>query len=309
MDMSQAADELRSAMKGIGTNEGVLIRVLPRLDPLQMASIRQAFTARHHRDLLHDLEKETSGYFREGLLALARGPLEQDAHTVHKAIKGAGTKETMLNDVLLGRSNADINAIKHEYHRLYHISLESDVQGDLSGKTERLFNMVLTARRAEESAPVLKHEIDADVQELYHATEGNKMGADQMPVCRILSSRSNAQIRKIAEEYQLAWNRSLEAQLRKSFSGHMQDALLYMLHAAEDRAKHDATLLEESMKGAGTKDELLVQRVVRVHWDHDRLQQCKAAYRHFFKKGLAERIKGETRGDYERLMVATVGEQ
>lgn len=87
----------------------------------------------------------------------------------------------------------------------------------------------------------------------------------------------------------------------------MKQALLYILGAAEDPAKHDAALLEEAMAGMGTKDEALVRRVVMIHWNRDRLHQAKAAYRHFYKKDLAQRIKGETRGDYEKLMVACIG--
>ncbi|KAK5011395.1 hypothetical protein LTR28_003459 [Elasticomyces elasticus] len=75
----------------------------------------------------------------------------------------------------------------------------------------------------------------------------------------------------------------------------MEDVLLFMLGSAEDKAKHDAGQLEAAMKGMGTKDDLLVNRV-----------QCKAAYRHFYKQELYKRIQGETRGDYERLMVACV---
>lgn len=306
MDMSREADALRSAMKGLGTNERVLIQVLSPLDPLQVAGTRQAFQARHRRDLLHDLEKETSGYFREGLLAIARGPLETDVHNLNKAIKGIGTKESVLNDVLLSRSNADINAIRQLYHHTYRRSLESDLKGDLSMKTERLFTMILAGRRAEESTPVIPQQIEQDVSELYRATEGHKVGTDQISVCAILTSRSNGQIRAISLAYEQKYHRKLRDVLLKNFSGHMEDALLFILEAAEDTAKHDAHLLEAAMKGMGTKDDLLVNRTVRIHWDKRRMSQCRAAYRHFFKKDLVDRIKGETRGDYERLMVACV---
>ena len=60
------------------------------------------------------------------------------------------------------------------------------------------------------------------------------------------------------------------------------------------------------MAGAGTKDEALVRRLVMIHWNRDRLQQCKGAYRHFYKRELVDRLKGETSGDYERLCVQIV---
>ena len=71
----------------------------------------------------------------------------------------------------------------------------------------------------------------------------------------------------------------------------------------------DAILLEETMAGAGTKDNLLVNRVIRAHWDRNHMSQVKGAYRARFHKDLASRIKGETSGDYEKLMVACIGER
>ena len=58
------------------------------------------------------------------------------------------------------------------------------------------------------------------------------------------------------------------------------------------------------MAGAGTKDVALVRRIVMIHWSRDRMNQCKAAYKHFYKRDLAQRVQSETSGDYKKLMVA-----
>ena len=96
-----------------------------------------------------------------------------------------GTKEDLLDEVLLGRTNADITAIKRHYQQMYKRSLESDLKSDLSGKTERLYDMVVAARRNEESAPINPQQIDQNVNDLYRATEG-KTGTDELQVCAII---------------------------------------------------------------------------------------------------------------------------
>lgn len=294
-------------MKGFGTDEKALIRQLADKDPLQVNVLRQTYNQRFGRHMLNDVQGETSGYFEEGLCAIIRGPLQQDVVLLHSAMDGPGTKEQVLNDVLLGRSNADLRAIKDLYKKTYHTSLESAVKADLSMKTERHFLMVLAANRAEETAPVIPQQIDSDVMELYKATEG-KVGTDELLVCNILSQRSDAQIRAIAYTYQQKFTRDLETVIKKEFSGHMEDALLHQLRTGTDKAMRDAILLEESMAGMGTKDQLLVNRVVRIHWDRNHMQQVKGAYQHRFHRSLSGRIKGETSGDYERLMLACLGE-
>lgn len=172
--MGMQADGLRKAMKGFGTDEKALIQILAPMGPLEINSVKAAFARNHRRDLMKDVHSETSGYFREGLEAIIRGPLEQDCHVIYEGLKGIGTKEDQLNEVLLARSNADINAIKRHYQHMYNKSLESDLRGDLSGKTERLFDMVLAARRTEESTPINPQQVEMDVNDLYKATEGTR---------------------------------------------------------------------------------------------------------------------------------------
>ncbi len=201
-------------MKGFGTDERALIRILATKDALQATALRDAFHRLHRRDLVLDVKSETSGWFEAGLVALARGPLLNDVHLLREAMSGAGTKEKALNDVLLGRTNADMNAIKSEYHRVFRRRLEDDVKGDLSMKTERHFMIVLSAQRAEDSAPIVKADIDRDVTELYNATEG-KVGTDEIKVCSILSQRNDNQIRAISYEYQQKFARNLEDVIRR----------------------------------------------------------------------------------------------
>jgi annexin A7/11 len=67
----------------------------------------------------------------------------------------------------------------------------------------------------------------------------------------------------------------------------MEDALLHQLRTGTDKAMRDAILLEEAMAGMGTKDNLLVNRVVRIHWDRNHMQNVKGAYQHKFHRGLA----------------------
>ena len=88
----------------------------------------------------------------------------------------------------------------------------------------------------------------------------------------------------------------------------MEDALLYQLQHGMDKYMHQAALLEDAMAGLGTKDHLLISRIIRCHWDRGNMQNVRGAYEKRYRTSLAKRIKGETSGDYERLMLACIGE-
>lgn len=216
-------------MKGLGTDEKALIRVLCDKDPLQIEAIRSAFNRLFRRNLVEDMKKETSSHFRNGLLQLGRGPLQTDIHLLYEAMDGLGTKEIVLNDILLSRSNADLKAIKSAYSHTFRRNLEDMVKGDLSMKTERHFLIVLAANRAEESAPVSPQQVDDDVMKLYKATEG-KMGTDEILVCSILSSRNNDQIRAIAYAYKQKFRKDLDDVI-KSVSNQKNVARQFIIKA------------------------------------------------------------------------------
>lgn len=196
-------------MKGFGTDEKALIRILCDKDPLQIEAIKSAFNRAFGRNLVQDMKKETSGWFQKGLIQLGQGPLHADANLLFEAMDGPGTKEVVLNDVLLSRSNADLKAIKSAYSQTFRRNLEDAVKGDLSMKTERHFMLVLAANRAEDSAPVNPQQVDDDVMQLYKATEG-RMGTDEILVCSILTSRNNDQIRAIAHSYKQKFRKDFD---------------------------------------------------------------------------------------------------
>lgn len=290
-------------MSGIRRDHATIIRILTRPGPREVPLIRETYFQRTKQPLESKIESSFRGHYGDVLLQLVRGPLLSDAWNVNRAIKGAGTKEDMLNDVLIGRSNADMRAIKQAYHQIFKRTMEADVEGDLSLKTKTMFQLIMRASRTEDSHPYNPNEIAQDVAAL-HAAMGSGRATNQEAVFTILTQRSDNQIRAIAQDFHRNYHKSLEDTLRSNFSGHMQDALLLALGRATDRAKTDAYSLEATMKGLGTYDDLLVNETVRVHWDRQNMDQVKKAYQHFFKKDLIQRVRGETSGDYRDALVA-----
>ncbi|KAJ5679247.1 annexin ANXC3.2 [Penicillium macrosclerotiorum] len=289
-DFRPQADALRKAMKGFGTDEKVLIQVLSSLDPLQMAAVRDTYSKHLKRDLYNDVKSETGSFFGDALLAIIEGPLQYDISCVHEAVDGVGTKEWLLNDVLLGRSNTDLLAIKDGYRRRYGRDLSKDVEDDLSQDGDPL----------QRGAPL---HAARGVRSIHNATVG-RMQNNVIEVCGIFARSSDNELRAINKGFRDRYNTHLEKHLDKEFSGHMEDALLHMLRTAIDPGMRDAILLDECMKGMGTKDERLAVRVVRLHWNPQHKAKVKEGYRRLFKTDLIQRIKEETSGDFERLLVA-----
>lgn len=272
-----------------------------------MEQLRKAFEAQVGKPLLAVIEKETSGWFEYGLRGLILGPVGFDVWLVHRACAGAGTHEDLLTEILADRTNEEIETLKAEYTKVYHKNLTHVIQGELTFKTERMFNMMLAANRPPENAPVNPQQIEADIKALYNAGAG-RAGTDEITFCGIILNRSDAQLRQIAGGYKHHHRRSLEAAIDSEFSGHMKHTLLYAVEGALDPMKRDARLMAEAMEGAGTKDERLTYRIIRAYWKGGRpyVDGVKSAYEHRYKTRLVKAVKSETSGDYERLLVAVL---
>ncbi|KAI0892052.1 Annexin [Annulohypoxylon nitens] len=313
VDTSADVEALRKSMKGMGCDEAALIRVLtsPKYDnPWTMAQLINDYNKRFMRDLVKDIESETRGDFETACLALIRGPLENDVRNLIQALDRAGTDEDALMDVLLCRSNADIRAITAEYRRIKGHELLADIKEDVDDTMFRLYSMVLSATRAEDAAPVIAAEIDQKVTELQRATEGI-IGSNAILVAQIFTSSNAAQLHALTEAYRRKYHRSLEEVIEKEFRGDMEDALLYMLESALDRARTDARRLEKPLYKTPRKDRLFINRVVSLYWDRNRLDAAKAAYhRHSQSRAtLRVAIKAVLGGDYEDIMVALIREK
>lgn len=210
-------------MKGFGTNEAQLIGVLSSLNtPYAVLSTQKAFAQRYNRDLIQDLKSETSGRFEDAILAIARGPLMQEVYALHGAIHRPGTAESVLNDVLLCRSPADLSAIIKAYNTHFKRSLEADVRGDLSLKTEDMFVFALQARRSEDNMPVEMSQIEKDAYNMHYALQGIGSavpfgigGTNQEAVYSVILSRNDAQIGAIAYSYERMFSARLETVIEK----------------------------------------------------------------------------------------------
>ncbi|KAN0060017.1 hypothetical protein ACQY0O_007990 [Thecaphora frezii] len=302
-------ERIRKATKGFGTDEGALIATLAPMDAMQVGAVSRAFKATTGKDLLQVLEKETSGWFEATLRAKVLGPVGYDIWLINRACDGAGTHEDLLNEVLLCRSNAEMYTLKQAYQATYGKNMEKVVEEELSLKTKRLFAMAMQCARQDDNAPVDPHQVEADIRDLHSAARG--AGTDEIKICGILCQRSQPHLAAIAQGYARQYKRPLSKMINTEFSGHMEDALRYIVDGAEGDGRgleRDARLLEDSMKGFGTKDERLIYRVARLHWNRHRFEDVKRAYAAVcHKKGLKNRVEGEVSGDYKRMLCAMIG--
>jgi len=299
-----AVQVLREAMKGFGTNEKKLISVLGKYPPLQMNQIIKGYKSNYGKSLLDEVKSETSGNFGKLACALSMTIIEFDVKCLHDAIDGIGTDDDCLMEILVGRTNSDINALRAEYKKQYGRDIENDVKGDTSGYVRRLYTVLLQGNRDETN---VARDAVADAETLYRAGEG-KVGTDEMAFISLLCNRPDAHLRQVFDIYQQKHGHTIEKAISKEFSGDIKKALTSLIASIRNKAEYIASLFEKSMKGMGTDDDKLIRLTVR-HRAPYVINPIKEAYQTKYGKSLAKRIKGDTSGDYCKLLLTCIHEE
>ncbi len=115
--MQNDVEALRKAMEGWGTDEATLIKIIANRNNAQRQAIKAQYKATYGRDLIEDLKKETHGKLEDAFVALFTEPIEYDADTLREGMKGLGTNEDTLIEIMTSRSPQQIQAIKACYQK------------------------------------------------------------------------------------------------------------------------------------------------------------------------------------------------
>ncbi|XP_014670294.1 PREDICTED: annexin-B12-like [Priapulus caudatus] len=146
---------------------------------------------------------------------------QADAEVIRKAMKGFGTDEKAIIDVLAHRNNAQRQKITLDFKTMYGKDLIKELKSELSGK----FEDVILA--------LLMKPSDYDAMCIYNAIQG--LGTDEGALIEILCTRSNKQMLEIKQAYKtkcggnvvvwLAWRLDIDATLGELIMTYLQLAL------------------------------------------------------------------------------------
>ncbi|VUZ48274.1 unnamed protein product [Hymenolepis diminuta] len=196
----QDADDLRKAMRGLGTDEARIISILSKRTFEQRVQIATKYMASFGKDLKSHLKSELSGKF-EDLVLLSIGTLsEMLATSIYKSVRGAGTNEQLLIQAVIPYPNSVIRGIAPAYQKLYKRDVIQDVKGDTSRDFEKILVAMLQGHR-EENTNVDMSQATAEAEQLYDAGE-KRLGTEEAVFTRIFAQRSFEQIKAINEAYQ-----------------------------------------------------------------------------------------------------------
>ncbi|KAM9835719.1 annexin A6 isoform 2-T2 [Syngnathus typhle] len=297
------AEALYNAMKGIGSDKEAILDLITSRSNAQRQEIIAAYKCTYGKDLIEDLKYELTGKFERLIVSLMRTPPYHDAKEIKDALKGAGTNEKSLIEILASRNNKQIHDMVQAYKDAYGTNMEEDIIGDTSGHFKKMLVVLLQGTR-DESGVVNADLVEQDAQDLYAAGE-EQWGTDEAKFIMILGNRSVTHLRMVFDAYEKIGEKSIEQSIKSELSGDFERLMLAVVQCIRSVPMFFAKRLYKSMKGLGTDDNTLIRIMIcRAEIDMLDIREC---FRLGYEKSLYNMIKDDTSGDYKKTLLNLCG--
>ncbi|KAG6582760.1 Annexin (Annexin) Family [Phytophthora cinnamomi] len=298
--IDEAVQQIHGACQGLGTDEKTLIAVLGSKSPESRNLIALRYKELYRQPLKSLLKSETSGDFGR-LLRMISTPLpETEAQILRDATKGMGTTESLIVQILSGRSNEEMNILKRTYFDMVGKDLAVTLNSELSGDFRKVVMAVLQSSQVPYNPTVHNAaKAEEEATALYKAGQG-RLGTNEEVFIGILVKAPPDFLKMMDAVYVAKYNNNIVKAVDKEFSGDAKKSLNYLVRSTIDPYPAIAEVFEKTMKGFGTDETGLSTALVRYQ---SVLPHVKTAYKKLYHEELRDRISGETSGDYKKLLL------
>ncbi|KAL1648332.1 hypothetical protein SLS58_002085 [Diplodia intermedia] len=248
----------------------------------------------------------------------ALGRWESESYWANYWYQGNSSKRELLIEALMGRSNYEMHEIIDSFKdKRYGDDLMRCMETELKKDKFRMAILTaLDARRQEEGDVWPLEYRNRDVDAMYSAVRAREGG--ESDILRIVCTRSDAHLRECLETYKRKYQSNFAKDVLTKSNNLVGEVCAHILNGVINKPARDAMLLYHAltdlMDSGNDRDasrherqhryELLISRLVRLHWDKLHLRRVKLDYREKYGRHIEDDIEDATKGDFREFCLA-----
>ena len=299
-DVLEDTKKLIDFIKGKNKDDNALIKLVISKTNKERLQMKDEYNSTQNSDLIEDLKSAYSGHFKDVLVGLFYSPLDYDCYQIRKAVKGLGTDEEALIEILTTRTSEKIEQMKLRYKEIFPgRDMVEDIKSDTSGSFWTVLKALLENKRNSTTNPDLE-DCQNCAQKLYDSGINKKNTLETFT--EILTQKSKEEIITIGKIYHKMSQSNILADIKNLFSGDTKKLFTGIVFGLLSPSEYFAELVRDAVKGLGTKDTTLLR--IMVTRDEIDMPQIKQFYKHKYNKDMVDDIKDDTSGSYRRILVA-----
>ncbi|KAF2453102.1 hypothetical protein BDY21DRAFT_311131 [Lineolata rhizophorae] len=334
-DATEDALAIVDALSGRHVDPEPLVGILPQLSHDQLMELRAEYKrvckvqGRGINVAKHIKMKCSAGSnFGKIAYVTALGRWESEAYWANFWYQSNGARRELLIESLMGRSNAEIREIKDAFRdKRYGDSLSRCMDKELrADKFRTAVLLALEERRQEETDRLPVEYRNRDVDILYQSLHGRDRSESTM--LGVVVTRSDAHLREVLRTYERKYQENFARAALKRSNNLVGEVIAHILNGVINRPARDALLMRHALsdllddppsnprsssvavrpsssrQDRRQRHELLISRLVRLHWDRPHWARVKAEYRDRYGAHVEDDIEDATRGDFREFCLS-----
>jgi hypothetical protein len=298
-DPTDDAKRIAKALAGSGPPDvRPLMEILPDLSTDDLLALRAEYKT-HAKvggqgiNIAKHIKTRVTGNLGKACYATALGRWESEAYWANTFYQGGTTRRELLIESLMGRSNSDIREIKNCFKdKKYNDDLEKCIRTELKAdKFRTAILLALEERRMPESTTLDIRLVKDDVQDLHRALASAGGESDMI---KIIVIRNDAHLREVLRLFERTYSVNFARQMILKSRNLVGETLAHVLNGALNRPMRDALLLHQAIAETAPgkeRTELLISRLVRLHWEPKHLGKVKRVYEERYGRSVETAIK------------------
>ena len=280
--------DIEELNKNIKENEiSKIVELICKRSNSERQKIKEMYFNQWDIELEKELDSKLSGDVHDLIKGLMMTPEDFDASQLRTSMKGLGTDESLLSEILATRPSRHLLLVKDRYSILYNEKLEEDIKGDTSKFYEKILCEVIKGERSDNPYPNSQKMKDF-VKNLKDEEKG-KILEDKLVEC--FGNCSYGEICTICRLYEKTYKEAFLDAIKQSVDSDGYDFCKIFLQYISD----SGSFFAEKLHNFKEKD---LNRILISRSEID-MDEIRYAYKDLYKTDLIDDIKENTKDDYQ----------